>query len=369
MFNCFLSVKDPRVAGRCTYPLINIIAITLCALICGCDTWESIELFARERRRWLKRFLDLSAGIPSHQTIARVFSLIDPVKLQHCLADWMRSITQLSTRDVIAVDGKTVRGSSHRRSDKTGIHLVNAYVGRLKASLASLKVPDKTNEIKAIPELLKLINPSGCIVTTDAMGTQRGIANLIRQKRGHYVLCLKDNHKRLNRKVRNLFDCAEAHHYQSMVMKEEATDDYGHSRIEERVYTVLPSMYLWRYQRQWRDLSAFIRVKTIRHLADGTVEKESRFYMTSLPFNESANACHAIREHWQVENGLHYRLDVGLREDASPIYRGHAPENLSLLRKIVLKLLDNEKSYCAGVASKRRKAALSTRYLRKVVGF
>ena len=369
LFDCFLSIKDPRVEGRCVYSLINIVVITLCALISGCDTWEAIELFGKQRKRWLSRYLDLNNSIPSHQTFARVFSLINPKEFQRSLAEWMREITQLLTRDVIAVDGKTSRGSSRSTREEKGIHMVNAYVGRTKSTLASIKLPDKTNEIKAIPTLLKMINPNGCIITTDAMGTQRGIAKLIRKKQAHYVLCLKGNHKRLNKKVRCLFEKSDEVDYKSMLFRHSESHDYGHSRIEERTYTILPSMYLPQYQKEWKDLSAFIRVDSVRHLSNGKIERASHYYITSLPFKENKKMCHAIREHWQVENGLHYRLDVGLNEDSSQITRGHAPENLSIMRKIVLKLLDREKSYQAGVASKRSKAALNTRYLRKVVGF
>lgn len=369
LFHCFFSIEDPRVKGRCTYPLINILVMTLCALIANCDDWESIALFAKERRRWLNQFIDMSLGIPSPLTFARVFSIIDPKAFQTCLQHWVAQITSLVAGDMIAIDGKTARGSSRKQRHQKGIHMVNAYVGNSKTTLASMKVPDKSNEIKAIPDLLKTIDPAGCIITIDAMGTQKGIAKLIRKKQAHYVLCLKDNHHRFHRKVRRLFQEAASMNVESMVIENKETNDYGHARIEERTYTILPMMYLRQYKQTWTDLTAFIQVKRVRHLASGEIEQAACYYITSIPFKKTDQMLQAIRGHWQVENGLHYRLDVGMAEDASQIARGHAAENLSIMRKLVLKLLDNETSYQAGVRRKRKRAALSTRYLRKVVGF
>jgi predicted transposase YbfD/YdcC len=273
------------------------------------------------------------------------------------------------TDDLINIDGKAARGSSHKRSGKKAIHIVNAYCPRLKATLSSVKTMEKSNEIKAIPILLQNLNPAGCTVTIDAMGTQRGIANLIRQKRAHYLLSLKENHKRFYRKVDRLFLLAHEKNFQGMVYKNYETKDYGHGRIEERQYKVLPTMYLPAYKKEWRDISAFIQLRSKRYLACGKIEESTRYYITSLQFEKYIKMCEAIRGHWGVENNLHWKLDVGLREDDCPIYRGNADQNLGIMRKIVLKMLEEEKSSKAGVGLKRLEAMLSTRYLRKVVGF
>lgn len=369
LFNGFLAIKDPRVSGRVIYPLINIITITLCALICGCEGWKSIELFAQSKRCWLEQFLDLSAGVPNHQTFARVFALIKPEEFERCLLEWIKEICELVTGDVITLDGKVIRGSSDSAKEKTASHIVNAYSAKHESTLGCVKVPDKSNEIKGIPLLLKTLDIKGTTVTIDAMGTQKGIAKLIREKQGNYVLSLKQNHPRFYRKVSSLFAKAEGLNYKAMVARQQETKDYGHGRIEKRAYTVLPVMYLYRYKKDWKDLQTFIQVISWRHLKTGELQKSVRYYISSIPLCQYKRICFAIREHWQVENGLHYKLDVGLREDACLIRRGYADQNLSVMRKIVLKLLNDETSVEGGVQLKRLKAALSTRYLKKVVGF
>lgn len=369
LFHCFLSISDPRVGGRCSYSLLNILIIVLCGLICGCDGWKAMELFARTRKRWLSQFIDLSEGIPSHQTLGRVFSLIDPLEFEQCIRQWIEEISQLFVDDVIAIDGKTTRGSSHQRGNKKATHLLNAYCPRLATTIGSTATPDKSNEIKGIPVLLKALTIKDKIITIDAMGTQKGIANLIRLKEAHYVLALKKNHKRLHKKVDALFTKADELNYNAMVYQHKESRNYDHSRIEERTYTILPAMYLPSYCQQWKDLSAYIRVESVRHLPTGDIQRASRYYITSLPYKKHRAMREAIRMHWQIENGLHYKLDVGMNEDQCPIYRGYADKNLSIMRKIVLKLLTEDKSSQEGIALKRLKAAFSTRYLKKVVGF
>lgn len=368
LFNCLFNIKDPRVGGRCIYPLFTVLVIILFALIANCDGWKSIELFAHKRKRFLSQFIDLSCGIPSHYTFARIFSLINPENFDQCVREWVSEICHLMMYDLINIDGKTVRGSSHDIGGKKAIHIVNAYSPRHKITIGSVKTAEKSNEIKGIPILIKNLNPQGCVITIDAMGTQRGIANLIREKRAHYVLALKKNHKRFYRKVDRLFMLADEKNFEGMVHKNHKTKGYGHSRIEEREYTILPMMYLHSYKKDWRDLSAFIRVKSRRYLPLNKIEESTRYYITSLPFKKYLKMCQAVREHWSVENSLHWKLDVGLNEDACPIYRGYADQNLSIMRKVVLKLFEEEKSSDLGVSMKRLQAALSTRYLRKVVG-
>lgn len=371
LFEIFLSIRDPRVGGRVIHPLINIITITLCALICGCDNWKAIEIFANERKRWLSQFIDLSGGIPSDQTISRVLSLIEPEEFERCFSQWVVTISDFVAGDVISIDGKTQRGSSHKIGGKKANHIINAYSSKIQSALASVKTPDKSNEIKGIPILLNSFDIKGMIITSDAMGTQRGIANLIRKKQADYVLSLKANHKRFHKKVIRLFEQAENLGFTGMVSKSEKTFDYGHGRFETREYTALPTMYLchFKHLKKWRDIQTFVRIKTKRELASGVIETASRYYISSLPLKKFKNICFAIRDHWQIENGLHYKLDVGMREDDCQIYRGHAAQNLGIMRKIVLKLLNDETTHSAGIAAKRLKAALSPRYLRKVIGF
>lgn len=282
--------------------------------------------------------------------------------------NWVKQICELLKEEIIAIDGKTLRGSGHKNGNKKAAHIINAFSVRKHITLGEVKTPDKTNEIKGIPILLNRLNLSGSIITIDAMGTQKGIASLIRKKQAHYVLALKKNHKRFYRKVERLYDLADACDFSGMVKQCWRDKNYDHSRIEEREYTVLPMMYLHRYKKYWQDLRLFVRVKSRRETQEG-VEEATRYYISSLPYRKYRKATQAIRQHWSIENTLHWKLDVGMHEDRSPIYRGYAAENLATMRKIVLFLLQEEKSSRNGIALKRLQAALSTRYLRKVVGF
>lgn len=368
LFCCFGNLKDPRILGRCKHPLANILFIVICAMISGADGWESIYLFAQHKRQWLSQFLDLSNGLPCVLTYARVIARINPDELQHYIKVWFLQMYHLLTWDMIHIDGKTIKSSKVPSKDKKADHIVNAYASRRGFHLSSVKVPDKTNEIKAIPRLLKTINTSGCILTIDAMGTQRGIAKLIRKNRAHYVLSLKQNHKRLYRKVSRLFAKADQANQESMTISQWRETDVAHGRVETRCYTVLPVMYLYKYKQDWKDLSAYIRVESRREV-NGKVECSVRYYLTSIPYYQYKKMGQAIRSHWSVENNLHWKLDVGLHEDRCRIRRDHACQNLSTLRKFVLGLLEREKSANLGIEMKRFKAANSTKYLRKVIGF
>lgn len=369
LFRVFFDIKDPRVGGRCLHPLINIIFITLCALVSGADGWQAIEMLGRERKRWLSQFINLENGIPSHLTFMRVLSAIDPIVFEQSIRKWVSEISQLLEFDIISIDGKTACGSGHVNGDKKSMHLINAYLAREKVSLGSVRTPDKSNEIKGIPILLKPLNIMGSIITIDAMGTQKGIANLIRIKQAHYVLALKKNHGKFYRKAESVFSRANELQFESMVSRDTKVDDYGHHRMEERKYTIL-SMYFFKFKNSWRDLQAVVQVKSKRIFLDKkkTDEESVRYYITSLPFKMHEKMCEAIRMHWSVENNLHWKLDVGLHEDDCQIYRGHADQNLAAMRKVVLGLLEKEKTFKHGIRLKCQKAALSARYLRKVVG-
>lgn len=368
LFQCLLSIRDPRVRGRCTYPLINILIIALCGIICGANTWEAIAEFGMKRFRWLNQFIDMSCGVLSPLTFARVFSLIRPEEFQRCLILWMSQFFELLKNDIINIDGKSLRGSARKSREEKATHIVSAYLAKEQATLAEERVPDKTNEIRAIPILLKNLQIQGCIITIDAMGTQKGIANLACIKQANYVLALKENHKRFYRHVERTFLGADQINYQEMVCKTEKTKNYGHGRIEERTYTLLPMMYFYKYKKDWRDLQSILRIQSARY-KNGEIEKSTRYYITSLPFNQFQRIIQATRQHWAIENELHWKLDVGLAEDACQVTRGYADQNLATLRKMVLKLLEKESSSAHGIAAKRLQAALSTKYLRKVVGF
>lgn len=366
----FSPLKDPRARGKSSHRLIDIIVISICAIICGARHWNQIAEFGRQRESWLKQFIQLPNGIPSHQTFCRVLGLIAPEELMKCFMSWSCKTTPLSPNDIIAIDGKTVRGSGHKANNRGPLHLINAYVVDRNVTLGAVKTPDKSNEIKGIPLLLKSLAIKDCIITIDAMGTQKGIAKLIRLKGAHYVLALKGNQGKLHRLVKDLFTKIATTELKTMVYRQHQTSDYGHHRIETRKYTVLPLMYLQPYIRpDWLDLETFIEVESRREMLNGDIEVEKRYYISSLPLNQYQRASLATRSHWQVENKLHWKLDVSMQEDSCPIYHPRASENFSTLRKLVLQLLEKEQSSSQGIPFKQWKAALNNDYLQKVVGF
>jgi predicted transposase YbfD/YdcC len=368
LIDAFSKLDDPRVRGRCLHRLTDIIFITVCAIICGAQHWNEISEFGLQRIEWLKQFIKLEHGIPSHQTIGRVFALIPADDLLDCFMEWSVSTTQLKKHDLIAIDGKTLRKSSHEASGQKALHLINAFVTTQGITLGSIKTPDKSNEIKGIPPLLKALPIEGCTITIDAMGTQRGIANLIVSKNANYVLALKENHKGFYKKVKNLFEKAKELNYEAMVYENVTTTDYDHSRYEKREYTFLPLMYLFQQKRHWAGLQTFIQVKSIRHVGK-KIEESFRYYISSLCLQEYQLMAKAIRYHWRIENSLHWKLDVAMQEDHCRIYHPSAAENFSTLRKLVLQLLEKDRSTSKGIAFKQWKAALNTDYLQKLVGF
>jgi predicted transposase YbfD/YdcC len=363
----FSELEDPRVEGRCTYPLIEIIIIVLCGLICGAKYWSQMEELARQRQRWLKKFLKLENGIPSFKTLSRVMSLIPASSFEACFRCWAASIREKKALEVIAIDGKTVRKSFHKEAGQSAAHLVNAFASQNGLTIAVERVADKSNEIKAIPQILKSLEVSDSVITIDAMGCQKGIAKLIRLRGADYVLALKKNHKRFYKKVECLFARAKELNYAGMVKSDHLTRDSDHSRGERREYTLLPIMYLHKYKEVWSGLETLVQVKCKRHTTTGS-ETSYRYYISSLPINFYLRISSAIREHWGIENRLHWKLDVSFKEDQSRVRCQHAPQNFSSLRKIALYFLESEQSNKGSIESKQWKAALSTDYLQKVLG-
>lgn len=337
-------------------------------MICGANTWEAIADFGKKRFRWLNQFIDMSCGVPNSLTLARVFSLICPEEFKKCLFVWMSQFFELLANDIINIDGKSLCGSARPSHQQKATHIVNAYLAKEQVTLAEVRVLDKTNEIKAIPVILKSLHVKGGIITIDAMGTQKGIANLICIKQAHYVLALKENHRKFYRCVNRIFLEADKINYQGMVWKTEKRKNYGHGRIEERTYTLLPMMYFFNYKKDWRNFQCVLRIQSVRYKR-GMVEESTRYYITSLPFHQFERMIQATRQHWSIENELHWKLDVGLAEDACQVTRGYAAQNLATLRKMVLTLLEKETSSKYGIAAKRLQVALASKYLRKVVGF
>src|SRR5512147_468842 len=361
----FDSLPDPREAGLIEHKLLDIITIAICAVICGADSWVEIEEFGKARYEWLMGFLELPNGIPSHDTFGRVLARLSAVAFQRCFASWIQTVFTVTQGQVIAVDGKTLRRSYDRGSDKAAIHMVSAWASANRLVLGQVKTDDKSNEITAIPDLLKLLDVKGCIVTIDAMGCQRAIAAQIIAQEGDYVLALKGNQGGLYEEVRTFFDAAQARQFNGIPHRYHQTVDGDHGRVEVRRYWTVDEFEWLADRSKWKGLSLIGMVEAERHL--GTeVSVERRYYIASLA-NDAVRFGHAVRSHWSIENPLHWSLDVTFNEDACRVRQGEAAENLAVLRHIALSLLRQEKTAKVGLKAKRFKAALEIDYLHKVL--
>jgi predicted transposase YbfD/YdcC len=357
----FLSLSDPRILLKTRHKLIDVVVITLCAVIAGADDWVEIAAFGREKEQWFKTFLELPKGIPSHDTFGRVFSLIHPGEFAKCFLNWIRSAFPMGDSDVIAIDGKTARRSHDRANGKPPIHMVSAWAVRHRLILGQVKTEDKSNEITAIPELLKVLDINGCVVTTDAMGCQKEIARQIVDQGADYVFSLKGNQGNLHKEVELLFEDAKKNDYKDLALASYTTVDGEHGRVETRSYTVTADVDWFEEKSKWKNLTTFAMVESTREIGDQTT-RETRYFISSLPCDAKRFA-EAARDHWGVENGLHWCLDISFREDDSRVRNGHAPENLAIIRRFALSLIKNDPQRKIGVKASRKRAGWSNSYL------
>jgi len=362
----FGDIEDPRVEYLVEHKLIDIITIALCAIIAGADNWTEVEQYGQEKQGWFEQILELPAGIASHDTFGRVFGQLDPEQLQSSFLNWVQAVYQVTEGQVVPIDGKKVRRSHDRSHDQQAIWMVSAWASDNGLVLGQVKVDDKSNEITAIPKLLQVLELSGCIVTTDAMGCQKEIAAQIVTKEADYVLALKGNHSGVFEDVQDLFEYAAELDYVDCDYHK--TVDKGHGRIEIReCWTTAHPDYLpfVRNVEAWPKLCSLVMVRAERRLADKT-SVETRYYLSSLPSN-AAHLLHAVRRHWTIENQVHWVLDVAFREDDCRIRKGNGPQNFAVLRHIALNLLKQETSAKCGIKAKRKKAGWSNDYLLKVL--
>jgi predicted transposase YbfD/YdcC len=360
----FAEIADPRAARGIRHKLEDIIVISMLAFICGADDYVDIREYGLGNRDWLSTFLELNHGIPSVDTFERVFSILNAEKWQTCFRRWTRETTlgevKAEEDEILAIDGKTSRRAHDRAGGLEALHTVSVWSSYGGIVIAQEQVPDKTNEITVIPELIAAINPAGAVVTTDAMGTQKDIAWSIREYQADYLLALKDNHPKLFGEVKWLFEDADACQWQGLESSYSRTEETSRDRHEVRECWVLSDLSILETP-EWRDLTSLVRVRAQRTLK-GATACEDRFYISSLAC-DAERALHAARTHWGIENSLHWVLDVTFQEDYSRARKDNSQANLVTLRHIALNVLKQDKSSNVGFKAKRKRAGWDRAYL------
>lgn len=364
----FADVNDPRRAQGKRHVLSDILTLTICAVLSGANTWVEIQEYGESKHDWLKTFLSLPHGIPSHDTLSDIFARLNPAELEAGFQRWVTSIAAAITDAQIHIDGKVLRGSADTPSEKKPLHLVSAWVSEVNLILGQVKTDDKSNEITAIPELLKVLVLEGALVTIDAMGTQTDIAEQIVQQGGDYLLAVKGNHKTMLQDLDDLFAGCDEVEFADVPHDRAEKVNKGHGRIEiRRCQTLSDPQYLDYIRRRmdWENLTTMIRIQRERRI-NNQVTTETAYFISS----RSASAAYfleAVRGHWAIENQLHWSLDVTFREDHNQTRTGFAAENLALIRRLALMLLKRETSVKVGLQAKRLRAGWHNDYLLKIL--
>ncbi len=360
----FQGLEDKRRGAGKRHKLIDILTIAISGIICGADDWSGIEAYGQAKEEWLKGFLELPHGIPSHDTFGRVFSWLDPKAFEASFLSWVQEVMEITKGQVIAVDGKTVRRSHDHANGQEAIHIVSAWAQKNRLVLGQVKVDEKSNEITAIPGLLRVLDITGCIITTDAMGCQQEIAATVIEKGGDYILALKENQGHLYEDVRELFAGAIEVSFFDVEHTYAETANKNHGRIEVRKCWAITDPDFTHYLRgfeNWKGLRSLVKVSCQRQTSTGT-SQDDRYFISSLK-TPARQMLQAVRGHWSIENSLHWVLDIAFREDESRVRKDHAPENLSVLRHIALNLLKQDLSKKLGIKNKRLVAAWNNDYL------
>jgi predicted transposase YbfD/YdcC len=360
---CFGDLPDPRVQGRCDHRLIDIVLIAVCAVLCGAESFSEVEEFGKSKAAWLKQYLDLPAGIPSHDTFSRVFRLLDATEFQKRFMIWVEQRFRVPRGQVIAVDGKTARGSKDRFRGQEAIHLVSAWASETGVLLGQRKIDEKSNEITAVPELLKLLFIKGCIVTVDALNCQKDITQTVIERKADYVFALKANHPQLHQDVIDWFDWAKQRDFRDVTHDFHQTVNKGHGRLEiRRCWAIHDPLALesMGYYEGWAGLQTVVMVERERRSADKT-QTETVYYLSSL-LPDAKRILAATRAHWSVENTFHWTMDVVFGEDASRVRLDEAPENFAVIRHLALNLLKRHPAKLS-IKRKRFRAALNDNFL------
>nr|WP_321399908.1 ISAs1 family transposase [uncultured Desulfobacter sp.] len=361
----FSKINDPRLDRQKLHKLIDIFAITVCAVICGANTWNEIEQYGQSKHDWLKTFLELPNGIPSHDTIRRIFIIIDPEEFRMAFIDWVASIRPLLPETVIAVDGKTLRRSHDKTNGKSAIHVVSAWASDANMVLGQIKTEEKSNEITAIPELLDLLDISGSTVTIDAMGCQKKIAEKIVDNGADYALTLKKNHGDLYDDVELFFHSVKKSKPKEIPRSYSDSVDGDHGRVEIRRHWVISDIDWIVDKPLWKGLKGIGMVERERHIKDN-ISCETSYYLLSQKLDAEEFA-KKVRAHWGIENKLHWVLDVSFREDECRKRAGNAAENFAMVRHIATNLLKQENSMKKSMNVKRLQAGWDNSYLTKVL--
>ena len=352
LFETLASITDPRIERTKEHKLIDILVIAVCATICGAESWEEIAEFGRAKQEWFAGFLELPNGIASHDTFRRVFLLLKPSELQTSFLDWVQAAVRLTGGQLVNIDGKHLRGSKKQPDGKDGLRMVSAWASAQRVVLGQVKTEEKSNEITAIPELLSLLDVSGCIVTIDAMGCQTKIVEQIVDQKGDYVVSLKGNQGNLHKDIKDYFYWAEKRGFKEIEYDYCESLEKGHGRIEERKCWVTEDIEWLDGKEKWAGLRSIVMVEAEREVIGHQTTTERRYFISGLAAN-AEEALRCVRGHWSIENSLHWCLDIGFREDGCRTRTGHGPENLAIVRHIALNLLKQEKSSKLGIKGKR----------------
>jgi predicted transposase YbfD/YdcC len=354
----FRPLKDPRVVGRITHRLLDLVVLAICGVIANCDDWPDIALFAKKRESWFKRFLALPGGVPSHDTFERVFAALDVAAFERCCVAWLHEVAQLVGAGQIAIDGKSLCGSA--AGALAPLHLVSAWATQARLSLGQVAVDGKSNEITAIPRLLELLDLHGALVTIDAIGCQKEIAKKIVSSGGDYVLVVKANQEHLLQDIQETVGRALDGELPAAKVRQSTTTDHGHGRVDKRSCIVITDLSGIRDRKQWSKLKAVgmcFRERTI----NGVTTEEANYFIGSRAMGARRYGV-ALRDHWGIENQLHWQLDVSFREDHSRVENPHGATNLAMIRKLALGLLKQHPRKDS-IARKRKTAALDVEFL------
>jgi predicted transposase YbfD/YdcC len=361
----FETLEDPRAPHRIRHSLVDMVMIAICAIICGADSWVEIEQYGRAKEAWLRTFLELPNGIPSHDTFERLFARLRPQQVQASFRSWLKTGDAMLEKAGIAIDGKALRGSGERGEPNSMIYMVSAWATEAKLVLGQLKVHEKSNEITAIPQLLDLLDLEGAIVTMDAMGCQTTLAEQIVKQGGDYVLPVKGNQGNLHEDLVDWFERAQENRFHGHQYDLYETQEADHGRQDQRRYWILTGLEAIPALKQWSKITAIGCAELHRTVGLKTTT-EKHYYLLSLSLTAQQFA-EVVRGHWGIENRLHWVLDVAFREDPSKVAQGYAPENLAVLRHLALNLLTHEPSIKAGTRAKRMRAGWDDQYLFKVL--